>query len=886
MDPTTASPSKAAGALPRPISADSSTSNALRYNPGGLRNYLFADVDPSQATWPLAAYCFMTGYIDAISFSAIFVWCGFQTGNSVQVRPALPLIPPRPHVSNPPLFVLPSAQLALALARLFEGPSGHHDTSFHIADQQALTSVLTFIFGASIGRLGDRIGARTRAWLALGTFIQALFTMAAAICLWKSGQGSIAGFRGDPVWTNASTFACLGFMSASLGLQGIMGKRLNTQFATTIVLTTVWCELMVDPKLFNLRQSVISRDHKLIAIAALFLGGFVSRAILQAIGSSGALGIGVGMRMIIMVAWLFVPEKKAGKKYSCNRLVSRDSKIRSIRIPEVWQRNPTAGTNQQEDTSNYHSPKMHPCLQIPEIVEQIVASLPTAPGAWMHDQFPSGDISVSKSDALALGRTSRRFLEPALDVVWGSLLSVKPILDLLLSPVAAAEYLQSDTFSDAVALAERIKKKDKSRYNYYAFRVKAMKLSDYGDVSASFYHVLNLCSRHFPLLPNLRFLYWHRNNLETFYFLPVFTGPRLTTLVLNINILPDSPSPAFFNIFQNIGSSSPRLIKVVVHDQSQKEKAGHQMALMLSALPALKHVELWCETTWDTWACLATMRDLQSLRFFPAQLPDNKATDAAPLWGALRPAPAASNFAALQRLTLTAHDISGFIHLLSCLATPQLLRVFEIRIASCPPSSDLHALVNAVASYCPSVTLFSLDMVTYESCEADPRDRVLASQLLAPLLRYQAMEYFHLHACGIIFDAAFMKDVAAAWPDLGHLKIQPHLTDQASLSRDTASTITLGGLLPLAERCRHLNKLVMWVAGSAGDVPAQYERCGRKGSEVLAVDVTYTGQGFPEEHLAEVARYVEVVFPDPTVAVVHPPPQFEEETGDGTDDEA
>ncbi|KAA1473103.1 hypothetical protein DENSPDRAFT_222914 [Dentipellis sp. KUC8613] len=290
MDPATASPSKAeeAGVLPRPVSTDSSTSNAMRYIPGGLRNYLFADVDPSQATWPLAAYCFMTGYIDAISFSAIYVWCGFQTGNSVQ--------------------------LALALARLFEGPSGHHDTSFHIADQQALTSVLTFIFGASIGRLGDRMGARTRAWLALGTFIQALFTMAAAICLWKSGQGSVAGFRGDPVWTNASTFACLGFMSASLGLQGIMGKRVNTQFATTIVLTTVWCELMADPKLFNLRQSVISRDHKLIAIGALFLGGFVSRAILQAIGSSGALGIGVGMRMIIMVAWFFVPEKKAGKK--------------------------------------------------------------------------------------------------------------------------------------------------------------------------------------------------------------------------------------------------------------------------------------------------------------------------------------------------------------------------------------------------------------------------------------------------------------------------------------------------------------------------------------------------------------------------------------------
>lgn len=124
-------------------------------------------------------------------------------------------------------------QLALALARLFQGSSGHHDTSFHLPDKQALTSLTTFLFGAFLGRIGDRIGARTRAWLFLGTFIQALFTMAAAISLWKSGAGSVASTRDVPAWSNAGTYACLGLMSASMGLQGIMGKRVNTQFATT-----------------------------------------------------------------------------------------------------------------------------------------------------------------------------------------------------------------------------------------------------------------------------------------------------------------------------------------------------------------------------------------------------------------------------------------------------------------------------------------------------------------------------------------------------------------------------------------------------------------------------------------------------------------------------
>ena len=59
---------------------------------------------------------------DAISFTAVFVWCGFQTGNTVQ--------------------------LALAIARLFS--PGNKDFTFHMADRQALVSLLTFLGGAFI----------------------------------------------------------------------------------------------------------------------------------------------------------------------------------------------------------------------------------------------------------------------------------------------------------------------------------------------------------------------------------------------------------------------------------------------------------------------------------------------------------------------------------------------------------------------------------------------------------------------------------------------------------------------------------------------------------------------------------------------------------------
>ncbi|KAF9446031.1 hypothetical protein P691DRAFT_804806 [Macrolepiota fuliginosa MF-IS2] len=263
--------------------SDREVESGQQNNTMSLWQYLMQDVDPKQTTAPLAAYCFMTGYIDVISFSAIFVWCGFQTGNF--------------------------AQLAIALARLFEGPPGFRDTSFHKADQQALCSLLSFQLGSFFGRIGDKVGPHKRIWLFFGTFFQALLTMAGAIALWKSGQSSIANARDDPAWTNALTFVGLGFISCSLGVQGILGKRLNTQFGTTIVLTTVWVELMTDPGLFNIRKRVMTRDHRLIAAVALFIGAFTGRAILGKIGAPGALGVGVGFRVLMSLQWIFVPSK-------------------------------------------------------------------------------------------------------------------------------------------------------------------------------------------------------------------------------------------------------------------------------------------------------------------------------------------------------------------------------------------------------------------------------------------------------------------------------------------------------------------------------------------------------------------------------------------------
>jgi len=244
---------------------------------------LHEEVDSKNVNSASVAACFLTGFTCCHSFSACYVWCGFQTGNV--------------------------AQLGLALARDFN-PVPIGTKGFQKPDQQALVSLLAFILGASLGRFGDKIGAKKRLWLMMASFIQALLCMAGALTAHYSGQSGIAIDREYPSWSNALGMTALGFISASLGLQGIVGKRLGSPLNTTIVLTTTWVELFNDPFLFALKP-IASRDVRAAGVFGVFLGAFIARALIgTSCGVPGTLGILVGLRMVQMVSWLFIPAVK------------------------------------------------------------------------------------------------------------------------------------------------------------------------------------------------------------------------------------------------------------------------------------------------------------------------------------------------------------------------------------------------------------------------------------------------------------------------------------------------------------------------------------------------------------------------------------------------
>lgn len=99
-----------------------------------------------------------------------------------------------------------------------------------------------------------------------------------------------------------------------MGLQAHLGTRLGSQFATTVVLTTIWVQLVGDPKLFSPKAPIKSRDHKVLAIFMLFLGGFVGRALDGTIGAPATFGVGAAFRLLIALSWWWVPSKAVPKE--------------------------------------------------------------------------------------------------------------------------------------------------------------------------------------------------------------------------------------------------------------------------------------------------------------------------------------------------------------------------------------------------------------------------------------------------------------------------------------------------------------------------------------------------------------------------------------------
>lgn len=103
-------------------------------------------------------------------------------------------------------------------------------------------------------------------------------------------------------WRAVVPLAMIAFESSG---QTVASRALKYNSLTSVVLTSIYCDLFSDPELFAGPTKNAERNRKIAAPLCLLLGaligGFWSHS---SIGLAGALWTGAGMKCAVVVAWL------------------------------------------------------------------------------------------------------------------------------------------------------------------------------------------------------------------------------------------------------------------------------------------------------------------------------------------------------------------------------------------------------------------------------------------------------------------------------------------------------------------------------------------------------------------------------------------------------
>ena len=186
---------------------------------------------------------------------------------------------------------------------------------FRTSDYQALISIVAFAIAAQIGGRLSPWKRKSRVTISASALLQFLLTLGAVVTSCESRlhchysrylgltresfecpadyckEPAFSLNRAEPSWHDGYGLATIGLLSASFGLQGVVGEVLCTSFTATVVLTSIWVQLAILP---SPKKWSRPRDDRISAILLLCTGAFISRLLLARIGSHGTLAVAAG----------------------------------------------------------------------------------------------------------------------------------------------------------------------------------------------------------------------------------------------------------------------------------------------------------------------------------------------------------------------------------------------------------------------------------------------------------------------------------------------------------------------------------------------------------------------------------------------------------------
>ena len=127
---------------------------------------------------------------------------------------------------------------------------------------------------------------------------------AAAIVTWgPRGEGP-----DDVPWNVLVPIALVAFQSCG---QAVASRALKYNALTSVVLTSIYCDLFSDAELFAAISRNAERNRRMGAPILLLIGALAGGAIAKSsLGTAGALWIAAGLKLLMVCAWALWPAQK------------------------------------------------------------------------------------------------------------------------------------------------------------------------------------------------------------------------------------------------------------------------------------------------------------------------------------------------------------------------------------------------------------------------------------------------------------------------------------------------------------------------------------------------------------------------------------------------
>ena len=163
---------------------------------------------------------------------------------------------------------------------------------------KSLISISFFCFGSFVFARFHRYFSPKKRWVLIFSFsVQLALIVAAAVIV------TIDTKSDDPLrWEVCVSLALVAFQASG---QAVTSRALKYNALTSVVLTSIYCDLFSDAELFAGFTKNVERNRRMLAPLCLLLGavlgGYWSHT---TVGLPGALFTAVGLKILIIFAWL------------------------------------------------------------------------------------------------------------------------------------------------------------------------------------------------------------------------------------------------------------------------------------------------------------------------------------------------------------------------------------------------------------------------------------------------------------------------------------------------------------------------------------------------------------------------------------------------------